>query len=201
MSESTLPEGARSNGLIANDWIVVTATTPPIADNLLVALRESGIAAFSLPQVDDSVYRGLSLTSPLAQRVFVDRSKREIAAAIVEKEQSEIEQMSGTTDFDQIVSQLTMPSATTYLDELERFDHFEPDAPEPLPKFSRATRIALVGVIGGPSLLAFMAVTHLDPTGFGTWLGLGGFLAGFVALLLRTKNQEDQEPPDGGAVV
>ena len=65
MSEPILPDGARSNGLTALDWIVVAATTPPIADNLLVALRQSGIAAFSLPQIDESVYRGLSLTSPL----------------------------------------------------------------------------------------------------------------------------------------
>jgi len=201
MSEPHLPEGARSNGLLAADWVVVAATSPPIADNLLVALRESGIAAFALPQVDDSVYRGLSLSSPLAQRLFVDREKSEIAATIVAREQSDIEESSGRTDFDRIVAQLSMPSATTYLDELDRLDHFEPEAPGPLPQLSRATKIALLGVIGGPILLVLIAITHFDPTGFGTWLGVGGFLAGSVALLLRTKNPEDPLPPDGGAVV
>lgn len=201
MSESLLPDGARSNGLIANDWVVVTATTPPIADNLLVALREAGIAAFSLPQVDDSVYRGLSLSSPLNQRVFVDRSKREVATAIVEKEQSEFERMTGTSDFERIVSQLSMPPASTYLDELEKFDHFEPPMPEPLPKISRPTRIALIGVLGGPLLMTVITLTHIDPTGFGTWLGLAGFVAGFVALLWRAKDPDEPEPPDGGAVV
>ena len=201
MSESLLPDGARSNGLVANDWFIVAATTPPIADNLLVALREAGIAAFSLPQVDDSVYRGLSLTSPLNHRVFVDRNKREVAATIVAKERSEIEQMTGATDFEQIVSQLSMPSASTYLDDLEKYDHFEPGAPEPLPKFSKPTRLALIGVLGGPLLMTVIALTHIDPTGFGTWLGLFGFVAGFVTLLWRAKDSGEPGPPDDGAVV
>ena len=200
MSDSPLPEGARSNGLLAEEWVVVTATSPPVADNLLVALRESGIAAYSLPQIDDSAYRGLSLSSPLSHRVFVDRSKREAADAIVVKEQSEIE-LTPMTDFDQIVAQLSMPSASSYLDDLDRLDHFEPPEPEPLPKFARPTRIALLGVFGGPLLLVFLGITHFDPTGFGTWLGLGGFIAGLIALLLRTKNPDETEPPDGGAVV
>jgi hypothetical protein len=201
MTESLPPEGARTNGLSASDWIVVAATTPPIADNLLVALREAGIAAFTVPQVDDSVYRELSLNSPLNQKVFVDRSKQKIAAEIVTKERAEIERMAGTTDFDEIVSQLSMPSATTYLDELDRLDHFEPPVPESLPNFSKATRIALLGVIGGPLLLIVNAVTQIDTTGFATWLGLTGFVAGLVALLFRTKDSDEQEPPDGGAVV
>jgi hypothetical protein len=201
MSEPILPDGARSNGLVALDWIVVAATTPPIADNLLVALRQSGIAAFSLPQVDESVYRGLSLTSPLNHRVFVDRSKREIAAALVAKEQSEMAAMSGGTEFEQIVSRLSMPSASNYLDDLDREDHFEPAAPEPLPKFSRPTRLALIGVLGGPALMTLIALTNIDPTGFGTWLGLFGFVAGFVTLLWRAKDSDEPLPPDGGAVV
>jgi hypothetical protein len=94
-----------------------------------------------------------------------------------------------------------MPSATTYLDELDRLDHFEPPVPESLPNFSKATRIALLGVIGGPLLLIVNAVTQIDTTGFATWLGLTGFVAGLVALLFRTKDSDEQEPPDGGAVV
>lgn len=201
MSESLLPEGARSNGLLANEWVIIAATTPPIADNLLVALREADIAAYALPQVFDSVYRGLSLSSPLTQRLFVDKSKSEVATKIVAKEQAEFDEITGKEDFEGIVSQLSMPSATSFLDDLDRADHFEPPAPEPLPRFSKPTRIALLGVIGGPLLLVFMAITHLDPTGFSTWLGLGGFLAGFVGLLLQTKDPNGQEPPDGGAVV
>lgn len=196
MNESPLPAGARSNGLFANEWVLVTDTTPPIADNLLLALREVGIAAYSLPQTDDSVYPGLWQTSPLTQRVFVDRTKREIGSSIVVKEQAEL---NGTADFAEIIGQF-IPK-TNYLDDLDRFDHFEPIAPDPLPKLHRTTRVALVGVIGGPLLLAVTAVTNIDPTGFGTWLGLGGFLAGFVALLLRTKDSPDEEPPDSGAVI
>jgi hypothetical protein len=30
---------------------------------------------------------------------------------------------------------------------------------------------------------------------------LSGFIAGLVALLLRTKDSDEEEPPDGGAVV
>lgn len=201
MTESRLPEGARSNGLFAENWVVVAATTPPIADNILVALREVGIAAYSLPNVEDSVYRGLSLESPLAQRICVDADKREVATMIVAKEKAEVIESKKTTEFDEIVSQLSMPSASSYLDVLDQLDHYEPEPPGPLPKFSRATRISLIGVIGGPILLVLMAITNLDPTGFGTWLGLGGFVAGLVGLLMRTKDDNDEEPPDGGAVV
>jgi hypothetical protein len=201
MTDSLPPDGARTNGLSASDWIVVASTTPPIADNLLVALREAGIAAYTLPHVDDSVYRGLSLNSPLNQKIFVDRNKRAVAEEIVSKERAEFEQITGTTEFDEIVSQLTTPPVSTYLDELDRFDHFEPPAPESLPSFSKATRIALLGVIGGPLLLVINAITSFDSTGFATWLGLSGFVAGLVALLLRTKDSDEPEPPDGGAVV
>jgi hypothetical protein len=201
MTESIPPDGARTNGLSAAEWVVITSTTPPTADNVLVALREAGIAAFTVPQVDDSVYRGLSLNSPLNQNVFVDRSKRKIAEGIVTKERAEFERMTGTSDFDEIVSQLSMPPTTNYLDELDRIDHFEPPAPDSLPNFSKATRIALLGVIGGPLLLIANALTGFDTTGFATWLGLSGFIAGLVALLLRTKDSDEEEPPDGGAVV
>jgi hypothetical protein len=193
MTDSLPPDGARTNGLSASDWIVVASTTPPIADNLLVALREAGIAAYTLPHVDDSVYRGLSLNSPLNQKIFVDRNKRAVAEEIVSKERAEFEQITGTTEFDEIVSQLTTPPVSTYL--------FEPPAPESLPSFSKATRIALLGVIGGPLLLVINAITSFDSTGFATWLGLSGFVAGLVALLLRTKDSDEPEPPDGGAVV
>ena len=193
-----LPEGARSNGLFAKQWVLVTETTPPIADNLLLALRESGIAAYSLPQTDNPVYPSLRPNSPPTQRVFVDRSKREIAAAIIVKEQAELK---GSVDFAEIIGQFSLVPPTTYLTDLDSVNHFEPAEPDPLPTLHRGTRVALVGVLGGPLLLAFIAITHLDPTGFGTWLGLGGFLAGFVTLLLRTKNTPDQDRPDDGAVI
>jgi hypothetical protein len=201
MTESHPPEGARTNGLASSDWIVVAATTPPIADNLLVALREAGIAAFTLPQVDDSVYRGLSLNSPLSHSVFVDRSKRKMAMEVVAKERAELERGMGTTEFDEIVSQLSMASGSSYLDELDRLDHFEPPVPGSLPNLSKGTKIALLGVFGGPALLILNALTQFDPTGFVTWFGLSGFIAGLVALLLRTKDPDEELPPDGGAIV
>jgi len=196
------PDGARSNGLPATIWSLIATATPPIADNLLVALREGGIAAFSLPETGDSIYRGLSLDSPLGQKIYVDQSKRKLALEIVASEQSEWPESTNISDFEAIVSQLSMPSGTTYLDELDRLDHFEPPEPEPLPRFQKSTRIALLGALGGPLLLAANALTQFDPTGFATWLGLFGFVAGLAALLLQTRNpDEDDDDPESGAVV
>jgi len=206
MTDSTLPDGARSNGLPARQWVIVTATTPPIADNLLVALREAGIAAYSLPFLDDSVYRGLSLNSPLNHQVFVDRSQRERAVEIVAREQAELAQFTGssTAEFDRIVSQLDLAPPTSYLDELDELnelDHYEPPLPEPIPKIGRATRWALFGVLGGPLLMTLIALTGIDPIGIGAWLGLAAFVAGFAALLMQAKEHNEDEDPDGGAVV
>jgi len=188
MSDPSLPIGARTNGLSANAWFLITSTSSPIADNLLLALRDSGIAAFSLPKVE----------TENTQQIFVDRSKRPLATSVIIAEHAELEV---PTEFDEIIGQFLVSPTTNYLDELDRRDHFVPELPEPLPQLERGTRIALVGVIGGPLLLAFITITEIDPTGFGTWLSVGGFLAGFVALLFRTKNEPEQESPDDGAVL
>lgn len=206
MADSILPDGARSNGLPARQWVIVTATTPLITDNLLVALREAGIAAYSLPFLDDSVYRGLSLNSPLYHQIFVDRNQRELAAEVVAREQAELAQLTGSsnTEFDRIVSQLDSFPTTSYLDgldESDESDHYEPPLPEPIPKVSRTTRLALFGVLGGPLLIAVIALTGIDPIGIGAWLGLIAFVAGFVTLLTRAKEHNEDEDPGGGAVV
>ncbi len=203
MADSILPDGARSNGLPARQWVIATATTPLITDHLLIALREAGIAAYSLPFLDDSVYRGLSLNSPLYHQIFVDRNQRELAGEIIAREQAELAQLTGSpdTEFNRIVSQFDSFPTTSYLDELDESDHYEPPLPEPIPKVSRTTRLALFGVLGGPFLVAVIALTGIDPIGIGVWPGLIAFVAGFVTLLTRAKEHNEDEDPGGGAVV
>ncbi|MEU8514251.1 hypothetical protein AB0C76_22055 [Kitasatospora sp. NPDC048722] len=81
--------------------------------------------------------------------------------------------------------------------------HYIPPEPEPLPPADVTTKFAWLAVLGGPALLLFDAVVWREISGWPAWVGFSAFLGGFVTLVVRMKDRDEDEPedPDHGAVV
>ncbi|MDH6127246.1 hypothetical protein [Kitasatospora sp. GP82] len=80
--------------------------------------------------------------------------------------------------------------------------HFvQPDPP--LPKADATAKFAWLAVLGGPALLLFDVFVWREVSGWPAWVGVSAFLGGFVTLVARMKDRDEDEPPDpnGGAVV
>ncbi|MFF4485659.1 hypothetical protein ACFY0F_04060 [Streptomyces sp. NPDC001544] len=80
--------------------------------------------------------------------------------------------------------------------------HFVPPEPPPLPDTDTTARFAWLGVVGGPVLLLLAVVFGWEMTWWLATLGIGGFLGGFTALVVRMRTDEDEDDDPGrGAVV
>ncbi|CAM5735042.1 hypothetical protein [Streptomyces fumanus] len=80
--------------------------------------------------------------------------------------------------------------------------HFVPPEPPPLPQGDTTAKFAWLGVLGGPVLLLLAVLLGWDMTWWLTTLCVGGFLGGFVTLVLRMRpDDEDGDDPGRGAVV
>lgn len=79
--------------------------------------------------------------------------------------------------------------------------HFVPPEPPPLPEADVTAKFAWLGVVGGPVLLLLAVLLGWDMTWWLTTLGIGGFLGGFATLVMRMKNDDEDDDPGRGAVV
>ncbi|MFH8380879.1 hypothetical protein ACH4E7_08045 [Kitasatospora sp. NPDC018058] len=81
--------------------------------------------------------------------------------------------------------------------------HYVPPEPPPLPAADVTTKFAWLAVLGGPALLLIDAVVWREISGWPAWVGITAFLGGFVTLVARMKDRDEDEPedPDHGAVV
>ncbi|MGW2636265.1 hypothetical protein [Streptomyces sp. NPDC001348] len=80
--------------------------------------------------------------------------------------------------------------------------HFVPPEPPPLPDADTTAKFAWLGVVGGPVLLLLAVVLGWDMTWWLATLGIGGFLGGFTALVVRMRTDDDEDgDPGRGAVV
>ncbi|MQS11883.1 hypothetical protein F7Q99_06155 [Streptomyces kaniharaensis] len=81
--------------------------------------------------------------------------------------------------------------------------HYIPPEPPPLPHVDVTAKFAWIAVLGGPALLLFDAVVWQEISGWPAWVGFTAFLGGFVTLVVRMKDRDEDEPedPDHGAVV
>jgi hypothetical protein len=88
------------------------------------------------------------------------------------------------------------------IDEIPESERFVAPVPPPLPEGDRLTRMAWAALIGGPLLVIFSAVLRLGPAWLAT-LGLGGFIAGFITLVVRMPDSRNRDGDgwDDGAVV
>ena len=73
--------------------------------------------------------------------------------------------------------------------------HFVPPEPPPLPEVEPITRMAWIGVVGGPALLLVAAVLGWELAGPIALVAVGAFVAGFGTLVTRMK---DRPPTDLG---
>lgn len=80
--------------------------------------------------------------------------------------------------------------------------HFVPPEPPPLPEADVTAKFAWLAVVGGPVLLLIAVLLQWDMTWWLTTLCVGGFLGGFVTLVARMQDaDEDDDDPGSGAVV
>ncbi|MGW7258615.1 hypothetical protein [Streptomyces sp. NPDC054834] len=80
--------------------------------------------------------------------------------------------------------------------------HFVPPEPPPLPAADTTAKFAWLGVVGGPVLLLLAVLLGWDMTWWLATAGIGGFLGGFTALVMRMRtDDEDGDDPGRGAVV
>jgi hypothetical protein len=78
--------GRRHNGLDAALWSPLRDVDPRVGEHLLDLLSAVGIAAYLEPSADVEPYtRTVSLPSPPADRLFVDRSRRAEARTVVDQ--------------------------------------------------------------------------------------------------------------------
>lgn len=104
--------------------------------------------------------------------------------------------------WERIVADLSedLPQPPTPPPPPEPEDGFEPPEPAPLPEMDRITRFAWVGTVGGP-LMLFLGVLLpgiVSPTA--VVIGIAGFVAGFLTLVLRHPNEPEDGWDDGSVV-
>ncbi|WP_326765127.1 hypothetical protein OG978_11585 [Streptomyces sp. NBC_01591] len=89
-------------------------------------------------------------------------------------------------------------------DDLDDSDegHFVPPEPPPLPEADVTAKFAWLAVVGGPVLMLVAVLMRWDMTWWLTTVCVGGFLGGFVTLVARMNDDdEDGDDPGRGAVV
>ncbi|WP_374196051.1 hypothetical protein [Streptomyces sp. TS71-3] len=80
--------------------------------------------------------------------------------------------------------------------------HFVPPEPPPLPTGDTTARFGWLAVLGGPLLLLLSVLLGWEMTWWLATLGIGGFVGGFITLVVRMNpGDEDNDDPGRGAVV
>ncbi|MFB7188614.1 hypothetical protein ACFCZT_25610 [Streptomyces sp. NPDC056230] len=80
--------------------------------------------------------------------------------------------------------------------------HFVPPEPPPLPEADVTAKFAWLAVVGGPVLMLVAVLLRWEMTWWLTTVCIGGFLGGFVTLVARMDDgDEDDDDPGRGAVV
>jgi hypothetical protein len=80
-------------------------------------------------------------------------------------------------------------------------EHFVPPPPPPVPRGDAISRFAWLGLIGSPVLTLLCVLMGWQLQGWQAVLVAGAFIGGFVTLVVRMGNGDDEDDPDGGAVV
>jgi hypothetical protein len=97
-----------------------------------------------------------------------------------------------TVDFTSHTAKDDLPETTTE-------GEFVPPDPD-FPRGDLITRLAWLGVIGGPLALIIMTLTGWRATTFLLTMSLGSFVAGLIALVSRLPTTRPDDPDDGAVV-
>ena len=194
-----LPPRAISNGLAASDWVASFTAPLPLAQALLVALRAAEIAAYAVPEVDESAFRALSTRSPLDHTIYVDRERRTQAKSIMVNEARDLDHQTSDPAIDQEFAALVEQLKTVDSDDEE---HFTPPRPALHISPDPVKRAAWVGVLGGPLLLLTNAWGIFTLDGLAPLIGIAAFAAGFITLVVTMPDRAPiDEGPEDGAVL
>jgi hypothetical protein len=79
-------------------------------------------------------------------------------------------------------------------------DRFVPPEPPPITSTDLPSRLAWLGVLGGPLLLLLAALTVSRLPTFLVILALAAFVGGFITLVARLPRERDDGPDDGAVV-
>ncbi|MEU4197479.1 hypothetical protein AB0E69_36665 [Kribbella sp. NPDC026611] len=251
----------RDNGLTAASYSSLGGIDPLVAEPVLAALAEVGIAAYCenqsearTPAVEPDTEPDTAANTDSATQegpgepvhvpagydeIFVDAEAVERARPVIERSTEDAEWASLVEQFNQPsapghdggddpvprwpVSEdvdekyeplIDVPSGLVVAEPADEeaderpprkaddpHDHFIPPEPPRGPRLDWISRVAWLGLIGGPLLLILAALLDFG-TGRITTLAVVGFIGGFLTLVIRMK---DRLPPgdsgDDGAVV
>jgi hypothetical protein len=79
-------------------------------------------------------------------------------------------------------------------------DRFVPPEPPPITSTDLASRLAWLGVLGGPLLLLLATLTWSRLPTLVVILALAAFVGGFITLVARLPRERDDGPDDGAVV-
>jgi hypothetical protein len=98
----------RGNGLTADAYVPVADLTPQLADAMLAALREAGIAAYAVPAPGETGgYLDVRLPEEPTDRLYADASAKAEAEEILERRLPELrEEYAASRDEDQIFAEI-----------------------------------------------------------------------------------------------
>lgn len=235
----------RDNGLTAEAYTSLGGIDPLIAEPVLSALADAGIAAYCESQSEARTPEDAEepVRIPVGyDEIFVDAEAVENARPVIERSTEDAEWKSlveqfnapsapghevdepvarwpASEDVDEKYEPLIDVPAGLVIDDKsghskddenddepakkadDTHDHFVPPEPPRGPKLDWISRIAWLGLLGGPLLLIAAAVLDFG-TGRITTLAVVGFIGGFLTLVIRMKDRlPPDDTPDDGAVV
>jgi hypothetical protein len=231
----------RDNGLTAETYTSLGGIDPLIAEPVLTALADAGIAAYCESQSEARTPEDADepVRIPVGyDEIFVDAGAVEKARPVIERSTEDAEWQSLVEQFnapsapghdtgetsvprwpvsedvdDKYEPLIDVPTGLTISDRTDdedeppakkaddTHDHFVPPEPPRGPKLDWISRLAWLGLLGGPLLLIVAAILDFG-TGRITTLAVVGFIGGFLTLVIRMKDRlPPDDTPDDGAVL
>lgn len=187
-------KGSGANAQIA--ILIILGARQPIEDaiDLCAKFQEKGhTVVVTHSEGDEEDYK---LPLLISEYKIVGKNIHDLRPDVISDDSELID-----AEFESIVSTLSLDESTggTYLDQLDAFDESERFvAPNPdLPKIkAKASRIAIIALLGGPLWVMVAAITGFDPFGVEPWPGLLATTGGLATLLYRW-NLTREEGEDG----
>jgi hypothetical protein len=217
----------RDNGLTASAYTSMGGIDPLVAEPVLAALAEAGIAAYAVAPGEGNASPSAATSEPTEQaRGVIDRSAEDAEwKSLVEQFNAPSAPGHSTTpvprwpvsedvDENSYEPLIDVPAGLIVGDTDEDppeepparrtddpHDHFVPPEPPRGPRLDWISRAAWLGLFGGPALLILAALFDFG-TGRITTIAVVGFIAGFLTLVIRMKDRlPPEDTPDDGAVV
>jgi hypothetical protein len=216
--------GGRDNGLHAAQYAALADLDPRLADAMLDALRDRGVAAYTTPVSGTTgPYLDVQLPDRPLDRLWVDATATEPARMVLRSALPELLGAAGTpasataTDEDAVWRAIVAGYGDTAVDPgliepaqrgasppqaQPAEDHYLPPPPPALPRTDAVTKLAWAGVIGGPAYLLIATALEGGAAQQLAVLAVLAFIGGFVTLVARMKERPPTDSgSDDGAVV